>query len=302
MVSDLPHMRTGDPHLWYSVGDVLVHIQLDPATGEVDDVVTSTITNPPGPPPSESRLFNAITMLDDGSLLGAREIPYRTEFYHVAQPPTSASQLAVDVIGSMPDDLVIEALYTDCDGRVYLMDTGTHAGSADGNRLLRFTGNFLAGDFAYDEVTDLSVAVAPDIDDMAPGIDDHGEIVDNPGFALDSSVLYVFDYTTGTGSQVATGGTYGVHALGGSLFDDATARLYVLNLDGQLFHLPTDTWTLSAPLATGPSPSNGNFAGMSGLAGPLTNCTHGFSANVGPRRPAPRGLVPVEVGEHVGHR
>src|SRR5690606_38617095 len=122
-----------------------------------------------------------------------------------------------------------EALYTDCQGLVYLMDTGVDVGSAEGNRLLRFTGDFLAGDLSYEVITDLQMASVADIDDMGPGIDDMGEITDGNGFAIDSGQVYDFDYNTGTGTLLGPGGTWGIHALGGPLFDDDVARLYLLD-------------------------------------------------------------------------
>ena len=73
-----------------------------------------------------------------------------------------------------------------------------------------------------------------DIDDMGPGITGN-EISDNPGLAIDTSNIYAFNYESGTGSQVGNGGTYGIHALGGPLFTDGTARLYVLSIDAELF-------------------------------------------------------------------
>lgn len=57
----------------------------------------------------------------------------------------------------------IEALYTDCDGRVYLMDTGKDVSTAEGNRLLRFTGDYIKGDLGYEVITDLQkAALAPE--------------------------------------------------------------------------------------------------------------------------------------------
>ena len=50
----------------------------------------------------------------------------------------------------MPDSIMIEGLYTDCEGRLYGMDSGVDDSSAEGNRLLRFTGNVTGGDFAFE--------------------------------------------------------------------------------------------------------------------------------------------------------
>lgn len=278
-LSDVPGPRPlPAPQLWYSVEDRLVYIELDPTDGSVVQLVTSTITNEP-PLLSEAPSvveFNSITMLDDGSLLGARGLEGQTQLYHVAEPPTVATDLEVQVLGNVPDGLFIEALYTDCDGRVYLMDTGVHSSSSTGNRLIRFTGDFLGGDFGYEVITDLMVAVAADIDDMAPGIDAMGAIVDNPGLAIDSGTVYDFDYTTGTGSAIGTAGTYGIHALGGALFDDGVARVYVMSLDAQLFEVDPVTLIASEVLVTGPAVAGPPYPGMSGLAGPLTDCVSDF--------------------------
>ncbi|MCX4242684.1 hypothetical protein [Paraliomyxa miuraensis] len=267
-----------DPQLWYSVEDLIVYIALDPADGSVVQLVTSTITNDPplltdAPGVVE---FNSITMLDDGSLLGARGVLGQTQLYHVAAPPTVATDLEVDVLGNMADALFIEALYTDCEGRVYLMDTGVDSSNSVGNRLIRFTGNYLAGDFSYEVITDLAVAVAADIDDMAPGIDGSGAITDNPGFAIDSGEIYDFDYTTGTGTSIGMAGTYGIHALGGALFDDGVSRLYVMTLNAELFEADPVTLAVSPVLATGPMVVGPPFPGMSGMTGPLTDCMTSF--------------------------
>jgi hypothetical protein len=277
-VGDVAPPKLPLPQLWYSVEDLLVYIELDPADGTVAQLVTSTITNDP-PLLTDAPMvveFNSITMLEDGSLLGARGLMGQTQIYHVAMPPTVATDLEVDVLGDMPDGLFIEALYTDCDGRVYLMDTGVHSSTAEGNRLIRFTGNYLAGDFGYEVITDLMVAVAADIDDMAPGIDAAGAITDSPGFAIDSGEVYDFDYTTGTGSAIGMAGTYGIHALGGALFDDGVSRLYVMTLDAELEQVDPVTLASSGVLVTGPMVVGPPYAGMSGLAGPLTDCITSF--------------------------
>lgn len=278
-VPDAPPPRPlPEPQLWYTIDDLIVYIELDPADGTVAQLVTSTISNVP---PliydvGGTITFNAITMLDDGSLLGARGLSGQTQLYHLPAPPTMASDVAVDVLGDMDDGLFIEGLYTDCDGRVYLMDTGVHSSTAEGNRLLRFTGDFLGGDFSYEVITDLMVAVAPDIDDMAPGIDAMGAVVDNPGFAIDSGTVYEFDYTTGTGNVLGAVGTYGIHALGGVLFDDGVSRLYVLTLDAELLEVDPVTLAPSPVLVVGPAPPGGGPPGLTGITGPLTDCVTGF--------------------------
>lgn len=276
-IADAGVPRLPLPQLWYSVENLLVYIELDPADGSVVQVVTSTITNDPPLLSDQPGLveFSSITMLDDGSLLGARGLAGQTQLYHVPMPPVMATDLEVEVLGDMSDALFIEALYTDCEGRVYLMDTGADSVSSTGNRLIRFTGDYLGGDFGYEVITDLSVAVAADIDDMAPGIDAAGAITDNPGFAIDSGTLYDFDYTTGTGTALGMAGTYGVHALGGALFDDGVSRLYVMTLAAEILEVDPITLAPSPVLATGPMLPGGN-PGLAGITGPLTDCETGF--------------------------
>lgn len=262
------------PQLWYSVEDLLVYIELDPADGTVAQLVTSTIVNDP----TIAGTVNScsLTMLEDGSLLGGRGIDGQTRLFHVPQPPTIAGDIEVVTLGDMPEGIYIEALYTDCDGRVYLMDTGLDSVSNTGNRLLRFTGDYLAGDLSYEVITDLAVAVSADIDDMAPGLDAQGKVIDNPGFGIDSGSIYALDYTTGTGMMLGMGGTYGIHTLGGPLFDDAVSRLYVLSVDAEVFEADPMTLVLSPVLATGPSLASGGPPGDTGFAGPLTDCQTGF--------------------------
>ena len=255
--------------LWYSVDDRLVRIVLDATNGAV---VEFTETMVAGLPVGQ----NGLTMLDDGSLLGARlsDADDLTYFYHIATPPRDGGAVSPVSLGTMADDLMLEGLYTDCDGRVYGMDTGTDTSSSDGNRLLRFTADYLAGDFTYQVVSDLSSATVADIDDMGPAIVDN-VIKDNPGLAIDSGTVYDFNYETGTGTESGSGGTWGIHALGKELFTDSIARLYVLNSGGQLFEMNPSNYNLSSALGTGPTDVTG-YAGWSGLTGPLTECDSGF--------------------------
>ncbi|WAS91740.1 hypothetical protein [Nannocystis punicea] len=262
------------PQLWYSVEDLLVYIELNPADGTVAQLVTSTLLADP----TIAGVVNscALTMLEDGSLLGGRGIDGQTRLFHIPKPPTDGSDVEVVMLGDMPDGIYVEALHTDCDGRIYLMDTGLDSVSNTGNRLLRFTGDYLAGDLSYEVITDLMVAVAADIDDMAPGIDAQGAVTDNPGFGIDSGAIYNLDYTTGTGTMLGMGGTYGIHSLGGPLFDDGVSRLYVLSVDAEVFSADPVTLALSPVLATGPGLASGNPPGDTGFAGPLTACNTGF--------------------------
>ena len=255
--------------LWYSVDDRLVHIVLDPANGGVLEFKETIVAG-------LALGHNTLTMLDDGSLLGARlsKEDNLSYFYHIALPPRDGSPVTPQLLGVMPESIRLEGLYTDCDGRVYGMDTGTDNGDSNGNRLLRFTGNYLGGDFSYQVVSDLSSAVVADIDDMGPGIVDNA-IKDNPGLAIDSGTVYEFNYETGTGTQAGAGGTWGIHALGKELFADSVARLYLLNSDAELFEMDPNNYSLSGVLGTGPTNVMGS-AGWSGLAGPLTECDSGF--------------------------
>ncbi|MFO7562537.1 MAG: hypothetical protein R6X02_07825 [Enhygromyxa sp.] len=254
------------PNLWYSVENRLHYIEIDPDDGSVVQLVTSTITTP------MINGQNGITMLEDGSLLLSRESPGATEIYHVPEPPMVATELEVTLLGEVPDELRIEALYTDCQGLVYLMDTGVDVSSAEGNRLIRFTGDYLAGDLSYEVITDLEQASVADIDDLGPGIDDLGEITDGVGFAIDSGTVYEFDYNTGTGTLLGMGGTWGIHALGGPLFTDGVARLYIFNSVAELFEADPETLALSPVLVAGPEPEGSAYPGWSGITGPLTEC------------------------------
>jgi len=272
---DVPFLPEVTPQLWYSVDNLLVYIELDPLDGSVVKLVTNTINNNP----SLAGNINScgLTMLEDGSLLGSRGNEVGTRFFHIPNPPTVAGSIDVDILGSIPGMLYIEALHTDCDGRVYLMDTGEDNVNNVGNRLLRFNNDYLGGKFNYDVITDLEVAVSVDIDDMAPGIDAGGQVIDNPGFGIDSGAVYALDYTDGTGVALGMAGTYGIHALGSQLFADAKSRLYVLDIDANLFEANPTTLALSPVLATGPALMDPNAPpGNTGLAGPLTNCVTGF--------------------------
>lgn len=258
--------------LWYSVDDRLIRVVLDTADGSVVELVPTMLAG-------MEVGHNCLTMLDDGSLLGARlsEADGLTYLFHIAAPPRDGGTATATQLGVMPDTIKLEGLYTDCDGRVYAMDTGADASSSTGNRLLRFTGDFLNSDFNFTVVSDLSSATVADIDDMGPAIVDN-EIKDNPGLAIDSGTVYDFDYETGTGTMSGAGGDWGIHALGKELFTDGTARLYVLNSNAELFEMDPNTYALSDVLVTGPGDVNG-FAGWSGLAGPLTECDSGFDVD-----------------------
>ncbi|MCY1055047.1 hypothetical protein [Nannocystis sp. SCPEA4] len=268
------------PNLWYSVENHLMYIEIDPADGSVVQLVHNELV--PDVPLVHGQ--NGLTMLEDGSLIGSRESEEGTQIYHIPEPPTTENTPAqATFLGIVPNDgngppLRIEALYTDCDGRVYLMDTGEDVGSSDGNRLLRFTGAYLQGDLAFEVITDLENASVADIDDMSPGIVD-GEVSDSLGFAMDSDVLWQIDYTNGTGQLLAeTDGTWGVHALGGPLFDDLQPRLYILSAGdddtgAELRQVDLDGFANTDPLIVGPDLDlNGGYNGWSGLAGPLTEC------------------------------
>jgi hypothetical protein len=272
---DLPPGPPKMPQLWYSVEDLLVYIPLNPADGTAMAPVVSTMDQNPTLGGGVNSC--SLTMLPDGSLLGGRGIaPTGTRLFHVPNPPTVAGPVDVDILGVIPNGTYLEALHTACDGRVFMMDTGSDNVSNAGNRLLAFTGDFLAGQFGFEVITDLSSAVSVDIDDMAPGIDAGGLVIDNPGYGIDSAMVYALDYTTGTGNLLGEAGTYGIHALGGDLFDDGVSRLYVLDIDANLYEADPTTLALSPVLTTGPTLASGNAPGNTGLAGPLTDCRTGF--------------------------
>ena len=271
---DMPGPVLPNPQLWYSIEDKLVYIELSPLDGSVVQLVTSNINNNPSLAGGVNSC--SLTMLEDGSLLGGRGLDIGTRLFHIPNPPTVAGAIDVDILGMIPGAIYVEALHTDCDGRVYLMDTGADNVSNAGNRLLRFNGDYLAGEFTFDVITDLANAVSVDIDDMAPGISPNNNVIDNPGYGIDSSSVYALDYTTGTGMLLGMAGTYGIHALGRQLFDDDVSRLYILDIDAQLFAADPMSLALSPVLATGPALMSGNPPGNTGLAGPLTECVSGF--------------------------
>ena len=259
------------PELWYAVDQLLVLITLNDDDGTVASIQSSAIV------PTLDSGQTAITMLDNGSLLVARlgKDDQQSRFYHLPAPPRDGSDVEPVELGVMPDSIMIEGLYTDCEGRLYGMDSGVDDTSAEGNRLLRFTGNVTGGDFAFEVVSDLATADVADIDDMGPGIDDN-QITDNPGLAIDTGNIHAFNYETGSGTQVAQAGTFGIHALGGPLFQDGRSRLYVLNDAAELFEIDPVAFSSSGVLGTGPTPAQGP-AGWSALAGPLTDCETGFT-------------------------
>jgi hypothetical protein len=267
------------PELWYAPGSFLLYIEIDHDTGLPLQILKSELSF--GNDPSGLRLgFNSLTMLKDGSLVGGRiqvgGDGLTTMLFRIAEPPRDGSSAIMEELGIMPDNIGLEALYTDCDGRLYAIDTGADVGSTQGNRLIRFTGDYLAGDFTFVEVTDLSVTTTADIDDMGPGIDSEGNITDNPGFAIDSKTVYDFDFGTGTGTEVGTGGEWGIHALGGPLFSDRKPRLYLLSGAAELFMMDISDYSVSDVLIQGPNDVGGTQAGYSGLTGPLTDCDSGF--------------------------
>lgn len=263
-----------NPSLWYSIDNRLMYLEIDPLDGSVAQLQVSTITADPPLVLGQSGITVVLDEFDELHVLITRinANSTKTELHHIANPPTDGSPVQADHLGTIPDNLKIEALYTDCQGLVYLMDTGSDVSNANGNRLIRFTGDYLAGDLAYEVITDLQNAEVADIDDMGPGIDAMGEITDGTGFAIDSGTVHLFDYNTGTGDVLGQAGTYGVHALGGPLFADATARLYLLDIDAHLYQADPLTLALSDILETGPAPIGGGTAGWSGLSGPLTQC------------------------------
>lgn len=269
---DLPDSLT-KPQLWYSLEDLLVYVELAPADGSVVQFVASKIVNEPPLGSANDGISSSLTMLADGSLLGARGTTNLTQFYHVPEPPTVATEVTVTMLGSLP--IYIEALHVDCDGRVYLMDTGVDNVSPDKNRLLRLIGDYLAGDFAYVEIGQLEKG-GTDIDDMAPGIGIDGDAIDNPGLAIDDKWIHRFDYSTGDNNPLLMAGTYGIHVLGGPLFDDGVSRVYVTDIDGRFYTVDLVKKTVSPSLAMGPSPMNNVAAGLTGITGPLTECITGF--------------------------
>ena len=66
---------------------------------------------------------------------------------------------------------------------------------------------------------------------------------------------------------------WGVHALGGPLFDNKKPRLYVLSQNAALFEIDLNNYKSSPQLVLGPDLKlQTGYNGWSGLAGPLTDC------------------------------
>ena len=256
--------------LWYSVHNLLVNVLIDSADGAILGVASS---------PMDGLLvgYTSLTMLKDGSLFGCRLSgdASENEMFYIPSPRADGEPVEVISFGPMIDDMKIEALYTDCEGRLFAMDTGTDVGSADGNQLIIFTGDYLSGDFEYQVVSDWSQGDVADIDDMGPGINDAGEITDAVGYAIDSGRLYNFDYQEGNGVQVGEAGDWGIHALGAELFADYRPRLYVMSSEAIISQIDPETFAEIGDSVTGPTPEQGT-PGWSGLTGPLTNCTSEF--------------------------
>jgi hypothetical protein len=241
-------------------------------------------------------------MLEDGSLLWATQEgsskPFVSKFFHIEDPQCNCNTSYAKFLGVMPDDIGIEALYTDALGRIYVMDTGQQHSSSVGNRLLRFTGDVVIGDFTYEVVNGPPHSV-PDIDGLGPGINKtNGWVVDTPGFAIDSYDLYSVDYETGAFSFIgATDGPYTIHAINGSYFSDGKSRLYTLTgipqvgeTSSTLYEINPDTGVTLRNLGSGPS-------GM-GLTGSLAPGPGDFPdenrppvANVGPNQTVNEGDV-----------
>ncbi len=196
-----------------------------------------------------------ITELLDGSLLacmGSGAGPFTMHCVHIPTPPAPGElTTAATDLGLFPSGIGFEGLYTDCDGRLYAVDTGTTNVTAVGNRLLRFTGDVLSGDYSFEEI--VSLAAVGDIDDLGPGIDDAGRVTDNPGFMIDTTTVFTIHYLTGSSGLVGTsGGRWGIHAVDRSRFSDGESRVFVLNNDGALRRADPDTAATLETLGTGP--------------------------------------------------
>ncbi|NVB40812.1 hypothetical protein G6O69_23435 [Pseudenhygromyxa sp. WMMC2535] len=275
-----PTPELPSPALWYSTQDYLFYIGIDPADGTATTPVQHDIVADDVLP-----LFGGgLAILEGGGLLlvrgpgsvgGYYDADSTSVFYAEGDSlPTTVPGVAYfEFLGKLPDNTAVEGLHVDCEGKVYLMDSGIHSASIIGNRLLRFTGDYLAGDLSYEVITDLGMADVPDIDDMSPGIDIMGELTDSQGFGLDSGRLYDFNYLDGTGVLLGMAGTYGVHVLGGPFFDDDVARLYVMDSSAALFEIDPVTLQSSGALVVGPDV----MAQINpGLAGPLSLCDTSF--------------------------
>ena len=89
--------------LWYAVDDKLVYIPIDKATAEVGAFVVSQIEG-------LEIGQNSISMLDDGSLLGARlaSSDNQSYFFLISNPPRDGSPVMPVDMGIMPDGIMVE--------------------------------------------------------------------------------------------------------------------------------------------------------------------------------------------------
>lgn len=261
--------RVSNLELWLTgTSGKLVHIPIDQEDGSFGVPSVSQVEGVDG------LFFRMLTQMQDGALIaGATTVDETapTTLFLIRNPPRDGSPASAERLGDVGENVVLEALYTDCDGRLYGMDTGTDISNSDGNRLLRFSGKPRGGDLSFTVVSDLSTASVADIDDMGPGIDAQGKLTDNPGYAIDTSDIHAFNYETGSGTRVGGGGRFGIHVLGGELFADGKSRLYVsLASDASVLQLDAQSFDVIDSVSTGLSER------VDALTGPLTNCTTGF--------------------------
>ncbi len=100
--AQLPDSPELFPELWYSVDNRLIRIELD-ADGAVVALSQSGIEG-------LDVGHNSLTMLDDGSLMGARlsNTDNLTYFFHIAEPPRDGTDPEVQLLGVMPESLMLE--------------------------------------------------------------------------------------------------------------------------------------------------------------------------------------------------
>ena len=265
----VPEPFTG-AELWLSAEDWLVRAPLGPLGGvERYEFYPMPADVPQG--------MTSLTRLPGGGLLMSRTTSATTLFYIVPEPPRDddGREVSVMALGNILGDLLVEGLFTACDGDVYVFDSGTDTDTTmGGGRVLRFTGQVTLGEYATEVTRDFGDP-SPDYDDLGPAIVDN-ELVDSPMLAIDTGAVHSVDVAEGTSTVVVPDvrAGLGVHALGRTYFDDDQARLYVLSRIGDVVGVDPETGA-SQTLIEWPDRTD-EFRAFSGLGGSLTDCTTGL--------------------------
>ncbi len=192
----------------------------------------------------DGHIPEAVTLMPDGSIVGATATQgYFSETFQIDSADLEArvSPITVTVLGTVGYD--IEAMFTDCLGRVYAVDTGTSSTTATGNRLLRWASVVDFPNGPYEEIGDLA-ATGTDLDELGPGIVEGG-VCDEPGYAADTGNIYRISYVNGTVEYLGTvDGVFNVHALDGSFFQDRRSRALIMRGHALSAGIPVELYAM----------------------------------------------------------